>query len=548
MPTYINKTEVEVMATVISYVPTVFHSTAITQLTTTYSKHPHFCFFKQLKKPRVEATASSSSSSLTATTTVEVNQAVCKSFDVDWGNVTCGGEELSLIERGSRGVFVCSTTVGGGRWLGNLLCQSSLGLLSYGVPIYHTDNSGKLIGTIRKEWRGDFLHLLVCSRHRSKKRALICVRLQVLLATAELSRPPGFGDVVEEIQNSNFESSNQVNQEPANNGIEVYNAVCEGAVSHAPVPEVVRTPTLEAQDTNSGVFQDRADEKEVNTNTDILACPICYNQLIDIGDPGLTVKTIPGPSFQCNTCKKSYDSNDTYLDLTVAGGAKQYSEYIPPSTELFRTPLVSFLYERGWRQSFSIWGGFPGPDKEFKLAKDYLKPVLGGNIIDASCGSGLFTRLFSKSGLFSLVVALDFSENMLRQSYEFIKQEDGIPEENLILVRADIARLPFVSSSVDAVHAGAALHCWPSPSAAVAEISRVLRPGGVFVATTYILDGIYGTVPLLKTLRQTIGQATSSHIFLSERELEDLCEACGLVNFTCARNGPFIMLSATKPC
>ena len=38
---------------------------------------------------------------------------------------------------------------------------------------------------------------------------------------------------------------------------------------------------------------------------------------------------------------------------------------------------------------------------------------------------------------------------------------------NLILVRADISRLPFVSSSVDAVHAGAALHCWPSPSAAV---------------------------------------------------------------------------------
>ena len=29
-----------------------------------------------------------------------------------------------------------------------------------------------------------------------------------------------------------------------------------------------------------------------------------------------------------------------------------------------RTPLVSFLYERGWRQSFSVWGGFPGPEKE----------------------------------------------------------------------------------------------------------------------------------------------------------------------------------------
>jgi len=38
---------------------------------------------------------------------------------------------------------------------------------------------------------------------------------------------------------------------------------------------------------------------------------------------------------------------------------------------------------------------------------------------------------------------------------------------NLALVRADVSRLPFASGSVDAVHAGAALHCWPSPSNAV---------------------------------------------------------------------------------
>ena len=37
-----------------------------------------------------------------------------------------------------------------------------------------------------------------------------------------------------------------------------------------------------------------------------------------------------------------------------------------------------------------------------------------------------------------------------------------------------------------AVHAGAAIHCWPNPTAALAEISRVLRPGGVFVASTFL--------------------------------------------------------------
>ncbi|KAL5543742.1 hypothetical protein UlMin_007526 [Ulmus minor] len=119
-----------------------------------------------------------------------------------------------------------------------------------------------------------------------------------------------------------------------------------------------------------------------------------------------------------------------------------------------------------------IFFGLPDPD-----------PVVGGNIVDSSCGSGLVSRLFAKSGLFSLV----------------------------------------------------------------AKISRVLRLGRVFVATTYILDGPFGFVPFLRPLRQQTRHISDSSIFLSELELEDLCKAYGRVGFTCIRNGAFVMISATKP-
>lgn len=48
--------------------------------------------------------------------------------------------------------------------------------------------------------------------------------------------------------------------------------------------------------------------------------------------------------------------------------------------------------------------------------------------------------------------------------------------------------LPVLASlpAVAALHAGAAIHCWPAPQAALAEISRVLRPGGLFVASTFL--------------------------------------------------------------
>lgn len=289
------------------------------------------------------------------------------------------------------------------------------------------------------------------------------------------------------------------------------------------------------------------DVDKVTANENVLACPICYEPFESISETKLSVNTSAQSSFHCCTCRKEYFGNETHLNLTVASGSNAYDESMPASTEIFRTPVVSFLYERGWRQTFSVLGGFPGAEKEFEMMKDYLKPVLGGNIIDASCGSGMFSRLFAKSGLFSRVVALDFSENMLQECFKFIKEEENFPTENLILVRADISRLPFATSSIDAVHAGAALHCWPSPSAAVAEISRVLRPGGVFVATTYILDGLYSLIPLLGSVRQIIGEISGSHIFLSEGELKELCAACGLLDFTVVRNRRFVMISARKP-
>ncbi|KOM41697.1 hypothetical protein LR48_Vigan04g189500 [Vigna angularis] len=314
----------------------------------------------------------------------------------------------------------------------------------------------------------------------------------------------------------------------------------------------LRASSTAVIDTETNPTESVVVEKEVRNSSNPLACPVCYDSLTWNGGPGFSVDTISGSNFQCGTCQKTYIGNQTHIDLTATGGAKSYGDTMPFSTELFRhssslVPLISFLYERGWRQTFSVWGGFPGPEKEFELMKGFLKPVLGGNIVDASCASGLFSRLFAKSQLFSFVVALDYSENMLQQCYEFIQQEENFPKENLILVRADISRLPFVSNSIDAVHAGAALHCWPSPLAAVAEISRVLRPGGVFVATTYILDGPFSIIPFRSILRQTLRQASGNYSFLSERELEDLCRACGLVGFKCIRNGPFVMISARKP-
>lgn len=98
----------------------------------------------------------------------------------------------------------------------------------------------------------------------------------------------------------------------------------------------------------------------------------------------------------------------------------------PPNINLpNRQPAISFIYERGWRQNFAQ-AGFPGPEKEFDQAMDYFRPVLGGTLVDASCGTGLFTRKFARSGQWKGVVALDFSESMLQQAQTYFKEDAGL--------------------------------------------------------------------------------------------------------------------------
>lgn len=300
-------------------------------------------------------------------------------------------------------------------------------------------------------------------------------------------------------------------------------------------------PSIRAS--SSVAFESGLDSQQDQTlEADPFSCPVCYEPLIRKGPPGFNLPAIYRSGFKCANCNKTYSSKDNYLDLTVTAGMKDYIEARPTRTELFRSPVVSFLYERGWRQGFRQ-SGFPGPDEEFKMAQEYFKPAQGGLLVDVSCGSGLFSRKFAKSETYSKVIALDFSENMLRQCYDFIKQDNTIPNTNLALVRADVSRLPFPSGSVDAVHAGAALHCWPSPSNAIAEISRVLRSGGVFVGTTFLRYS--DTTPwVLRLLRESVRMTYS---YYTKEEIEDLCLSCGLTNYNRKVDQSFIMFSAQKP-
>mmetsp|Transcript_10006 Transcript_10006/g.20650 ORF Transcript_10006/g.20650 Transcript_10006/m.20650 type:complete len:430 (-) Transcript_10006:138-1427(-) len=187
------------------------------------------------------------------------------------------------------------------------------------------------------------------------------------------------------------------------------------------------------------------------------------------------------------------------LRSVIANNTNIGVEYIP-MRDLFTSPSVSFAYERGWRQGFAA-AGFPGADKEFEMAKEYFAPVTGGTgsvVVDMSCATGLFTRRFAKSNEYSRVIGCDYSDSMLTEARRRIRADPDLNSSTssstrLDLVRCDVANIPLQTGSIDALHAGAAMHCWPEIGPSLKEIHRVLKPGGRYFATTF-LGNYFSTV------------------------------------------------------
>lgn len=96
----------------------------------------------------------------------------------------------------------------------------------------------------------------------------------------------------------------------------------------------------------------------------------------------------------------------------------------------------------------------------------------GARIADLGCGSGVFTHHLQEQGY--CPVGLDISPKLIALAQE---KYPGIQ-----FLEGDVEALPFPSASLDAVLLSGLVHHLPDPARCAAEVFRVLRPGGSFVA------------------------------------------------------------------
>lgn len=106
----------------------------------------------------------------------------------------------------------------------------------------------------------------------------------------------------------------------------------------------------------------------------------------------------------------------------------------------------------------------------------YLLPHLrpGASLLDVGCGPGTITADLARRLDPGEVVGVDRSARVLEQA-----RRDGAGRPNLRFEPGDVYALPFDDGTFDVVHAHQLLQHLSDPVAALREMRRVARPGGL---------------------------------------------------------------------
>ncbi len=205
------------------------------------------------------------------------------------------------------------------------------------------------------------------------------------------------------------------------------------------------------------------------------------------------------------------DVSKGYLDLLGAGalGGSELPKNTGAIQALWASPIGSLLYDNAQALSRRLLTAWQHP-------AEWLNIGPGGIALDVGSGPGTVTASLGRAaGTGGLALGVDISRPMLARA---VRTTAG-PQVGFL--RADAQRLPLRDKTVDAVVSIAVLQLIPDPARALAEMARVLRPGGrlaVMVPTAGRAARLWRMLP-----------NTGAHAF-DDDEIGDILEDEGFVS------------------
>lgn len=115
----------------------------------------------------------------------------------------------------------------------------------------------------------------------------------------------------------------------------------------------------------------------------------------------------------------------------------------------------------------------------YQWAIELLDVQPSDRILEIGFGPGVGIQLLASSVSSGWVAGVDPSEEMVEQAR--VRNANHLGTSRVDLLRGSVASLPFENASFDKALAVNSMHVWPDAIAGLAEIRRVLKPGGRIV-------------------------------------------------------------------
>lgn len=144
----------------------------------------------------------------------------------------------------------------------------------------------------------------------------------------------------------------------------------------------------------------------------------------------------------------------------------------------------------GYDQIMGRWSKRLAP-----LFIDFAGLADGEKVLDVGCGTGSLTFALGEAGAVSQITAVDFSPVFVQAA----SRRNSDPR--ISFLQADACDLPFEDNAFDRALALLVLHFVPEAGKAIAEMRRVVRPGGVVGAVVWDhLGGMPGMRMMVDTV------------------------------------------------
>jgi SAM-dependent methyltransferase len=201
----------------------------------------------------------------------------------------------------------------------------------------------------------------------------------------------------------------------------------------------------------------------------ILACPMCHGKLIELGCASCNLVYQRNNGIPSFICREMYPSDEAYaealriIDFWGNGWEKRLAESEhKPLFESDREALVKYIEKdiEFNKEIHSVLADIPPGSLKSKVA------------LEIGCGAGAASSILAYSG--AKCIAMDIT-SQAAQAAEYLMHKidaDGIG------IQADTRFIPLENSSVDVVFSSGVLHHSPKIAQSIAEIYRVLKPGG----------------------------------------------------------------------